>query len=306
MKFIRYVQIYIKKHLNKNFIRLICYYFQINILLAITFIFVGDSHVNADYKPNEKTKVFVEQIKKMIEVDAKNEKNKKLAIVEWFYAFEKTKNNTKLSNKADYIIQNIQNYLREKIKTAKQNVKDKEREKKFFDKYSAKITTQNKEVTDLCYKKFKVVDDFARAFEMPTPLILWTRKMETSCRLSYYKNGPFQIISYNYKNYSPTINNFIQHLYDYEKFIKSKFDRYKRVNNNDNAIKLSYNKRSYNDLIKYAALYNWLQDGRIKSPIYPSQEKYFFGNYSNDFVSKKDWLFVVFLKILRKKNEFSW
>lgn len=138
------------------------------------------------------------------------------------------------------------------------------------------------------------------AYDFPTPLTLAIRYRESSCGFYLPKNGdgPFQIVSKDYG--SGPINRplFEQTVRDFLEFSKKKIERY-NSKNPDTPILLSYKDYTYQDLYKFAGLYNGLSGGMVYGDIAPAVPKYFFERMPGVFEKgKKNGLFPQFLRVL--------
>lgn len=94
----------------------------------------------------------------------------------------------------------------------------------------------------LCQEHRVLMNDMAWAENMPLPLLIATREMESSCRFAYPANGdgPFQILS---KNTTGTMNEvlMVNEIQDRADFSRGKRDWYARANiASGHSIQLSY------------------------------------------------------------------
>lgn len=185
--------------------------------------------------------------------------------------------------------------------------------------YRPQAMTPDEPLSNLCKERYQLVDDRSFAFNLPTPLVLATLDMESSCRWYNPTNGDwvFQLIAKDYGTWSTiTTGQWIMMAYDYRDLVQGKNIWYHNANKlsptacdqkdmnltgQTAPICLSYTQMDIDSIIKYGALYNGLAGPTIIGDIQPGAPAYVYGKLSRD--ANKDGLIVRILKILRWTNE---
>ena len=188
--------------------------------------------------------------------------------------------------------------------TAKENTLSKKSD--LIKQYKENITLDKEFPNDKCFWRYNTIDNISFANDFPTALTIAVRYRESTC--SYYLpsngDGPFQIVSKDYWTWDIDETTFNQIIQDFIDFSKKKIDRYNEKNANEYPeIKLTYSDFDYNDLWKFAWLYNWLSWSTVYWEIWPATPKYFLEWYENFKDSGRFWLFPAFLKVLEREIE---
>lgn len=87
------------------------------------------------------------------------------------------------------------------------------------------------DLDELCQEHRMLMNDMAWAEDMPLPLLIATREMESSCRFAYPSNGdgPFQILSKNITGSMDRVS-MVNEIQDWADFSRNKRDWYARAN----------------------------------------------------------------------------
>jgi hypothetical protein len=246
-----------------------------NLLLIISFFVVGFLMLGKVSAQDDVTTKIFQQID--------TNSNPRESLVQWYYSIDDFY--TKIaqlsgSHKALPKIAAIRTSLRSKLDTAKTNDK-KNTMFGIVDMYRSGVTTKDIGLTALCKDRYQLVDDRSYAFNMPTPLVLATLDMESSC--GWYKptngDGVFQVISKDYGTGILTTGQWIMMMYDFSALISGKHAWYHTSNKlskddcttkntsltgTTSPICLSYTSMDLDSLIKHGALYNGLANAIIK------------------------------------------
>lgn len=245
------------------------------------------------------------------------------SLVQWYYSMDDfyakiaqlSKTHTSLPK-----IAAIRESLRLRLDKEKKN-EVKESMLSMVDTYRSGVTTKDSWLTTLCKDRYQLVDDWSYAFNMPTPLVLATLDMESSCW--WYKpingDGVFQLIAKEYGTGTLTTGQWIMMMYDFSSLVSWKHAWYHTANklskdscNSKNklltgqtaAICLTYTTMDLDSLIKHGALYNWLANATIKWDIQPAAPSYVYGHYTDTYSGAvKDGLIVRVLKVLKYMKE---
>lgn len=175
----------------------------------------------------------------------------------------------------------------------------------FINKYWWNILTARNSPTDLgrCFEQYPMVDHTSRALWLPPSFVMATWYVESSCRMNNPENGDglFQIVSNHYTPGQVDLAWLASQLYDFEIFIERKFDRY----NSRQPAPVAYGYNSYNidTLQSFAALYNGVSGPLSAYPLALVNPYYFYGNYNENYQSRRDWWVVFFMKILQMEND---
>jgi hypothetical protein len=171
---------------------------------------------------------------------------------------------------------------------------------RFIDTYWKNIQTAwDSPNLSACFKQYAIVDDYARQISVPPAFILATWYIESSCRMENPSNrdGLFQIINNDYEPGPITVADLASQLRDFWAFLQRKRQRY---NSKQPApIQISHNDFNMNTLQSFGALYNGLAGPLAAYPLGMGNPYYFYGNYNEDFISKRDGWVVTFMKILK-------
>jgi len=173
----------------------------------------------------------------------------------------------------------------------------------FYNKYAKNIISKNP-ISNLCLKKYDLIDKIAKKNNFPTELIIATWWMEHSCIFKNPSNWNwnFQIITRVYKPGKITDKQFEIQVQDFIDFSKNKwkfYERYKKLKSW--TIKLEYNNYDFISIKYHSAAYNGVFNHLENS-------KYINWNLNKNVVYKKDWITTRFLKILdwKIKNKKFW
>lgn len=176
----------------------------------------------------------------------------------------------------------------------------------FISQYSSGITFEEDFPKDRCFWRYNTIDNISFANDFPTALTIAVRYRESTCTYGLPSNGdwPFQIVSKDYWTGEINEKIFREIIQDFIDFAKKKIDRYNDKNEWEYpAINLTYTWFSYEDLWKFAGLYNGLSGSTIYGEIGPAIPKYFLEWYENFENSKRFWLFPAFIKVLERESE---
>ena len=159
------------------------------------------------------------------------------------------------------------------------------------------------ELSENCYWRYNTLDNLSYAYDFPTALTIAVWYRETSCGYYLPKNGdgPFQIVSKDYGNWEITKEIFEQTIKDFLEFSWNKINRY-NGKNPDTPIRLGYRYFTYEDLNKFAGLYNGLSGWTVYWDIWPANPKYFLEKMPWEYEKwKKNGLFLQFLKTIERE-----
>jgi hypothetical protein len=189
------------------------------------------------------------------------------------------------------------------------------------DIYRSGVTTSSVWLSNICKDRYQLVDDRSYAFNIPTPLVLATLDMESSCGRYKPSNGDgvFQLIAKDYGTWTLTTGHWIMMMYDFSALISGKHARYHTANklSKDDCSKkninltgttspicLTYTNMDLDSIIKHGALYNGLSWAIIKWDIQPAAASYVYGHYTDAYSGAvKDGLIVRILKVVQYMKE---
>jgi len=176
----------------------------------------------------------------------------------------------------------------------------------FISQYSSGITFDEEFPNDRCFWRYNTIDNISFANDFPTALTIAVWYRESTCTYGLPSNGdwPFQIVSKDYGTGEIDETTFRQIIQDFIDFSKKKINRYNEKNAGEyTGINLTYTWFSYEDLWKFAGLYNGLSGSTVYGEIGPAVPKYFLEWYENFENSKRFWLFPAFIKVLKRESE---
>jgi hypothetical protein len=206
--------------------------------------------------------------------------------------------------------------LRSKLDAAK-NAEKKDNILTMGDMYRSGVTTSTVWLSNICKDRYQLVDDRSYAFNIPTPLVLATLDMESSCGRYKPSNGDgvFQLIAKDYGTWTLTTGQWIMMIYDFSALIAGKHARYHTANKiskdgcttknmnltgTTSPICLTYTNMDLDSIIKHGALYNGLSWAIIKWDIQPAAASYVYGHYTDAYSGAvKDGLIVRILKVVK-------
>ncbi|MBQ7074587.1 hypothetical protein IJM86_06160 [bacterium] len=178
-----------------------------------------------------------------------------------------------------YLFANLRDYSYTQFANRKNVAKQSSRtaHQEFFDRYKENLLL-NGELDENCIGWYNSIDNWSYAYDFPTALTISIWWRESSCGYYLPKNGdgPFQIVSKDYGTGEITKEIFYDTIKDFLLFARSKIDRYNRNNDETRQITLSYTGATYEDLIRFSALYNGLDKGTVVGDVMPKSLKYFF------------------------------
>lgn len=245
------------------------------------------------------------------------------SLVQWYYSIDDFYSKVySISNthKALTKISSIRLELRNRLDFLKKNEK-KTDILSMFDNYRLNVTTKDVPLSNICKDRYQLVDDWSYAFNMPTPLVLATLDMESSCWWYKPTNGDwvFQLIAKDYGTGTLTTGQWIMMMYDFSSLVSWKHAWYHTANKlskNDCDIKnksltgttspicLTYTSMDLDSIIKHGALYNGLANATIKWNIQPWAPSYIYGRYTDAYSgSVKDGLITRVLKVVNYMKE---
>ncbi len=177
-------------------------------------------------------------------------------------------------------IASIRSSLRTKLDVAKTNEK-KDMMMNMLSTYRSGVTTKDSGLSSICKDRYQLVDDRSYAFNIPTPLVLATLDMESSCGWNKPANGDgvFQLIAKDYGTGTLTTGQWIMMMYDFSSLVSGKHARYHTANKlskddcttkninltgTTSPICLTYTSMDLDSIIKHGALYNGLANATIK------------------------------------------
>lgn len=209
-------------------------------------------------------------------------------------------NNEKLGNMS----KELRNYARNQFQIKKDEAKSQSEstKTKLVNKYNKNITLDIEYPEEKCTWRYNKIDNISFANDFPTALTIAVWYRESSC--GYYLpnngDGPFQIVSKDYWTGDIDEETFEKTIQDFIDFSKNKIKKYNDRNEWEyDPIELTYTKYNYNDLWKFAGLYNGLSGSTMIGEIWPANEKYFLEWYDDYENSKKYGLFAMFIKTLQ-------
>lgn len=204
-----------------------------------------------------------------------------------------------------YQLQHLRDFLLEKLESRKQIAKTTaiEFKKNFLNSYQGSGLTMADPLNTNCIGWYQTLDTLSFAYDFPTALTIAVWRKESSCGFYLPNNGdgPFQIVSKEYGTGNLDKAKFELIIKDFLEFSKKKIERY-NSKNADTPIQLSYWTVSYEDLYKFAALYNGLSGGKISGTIAPAAPRYFFEKMPGEFEQgKRNGLFLQFLRAIERE-----
>lgn len=207
--------------------------------------------------------------------------------------------------KTSYVITQIRDYALSKYNTRKDAAKAESLTLKesMLNTWQNSWLNQAEEFSENCYWRYNTLDNLSYAYDFPTALTIAVRYRETSCWYYLPKNWdwPFQIVNKDYWNWEITKEIFEQTIKDFLEFSWNKINRY-NWKNPDTPIRLWYKYFTYEDLYKFAWLYNWLSWWTVYWDIWPANPKYFLEKMPWEYEKwKKNGLFLQFLKAIERE-----
>ena len=205
----------------------------------------------------------------------------------------------------NYILTQLRDYSLSKFTTRKDAAKNESATLKqdLVKAYQSSWLDTAESLSENCYWWYNTLDNLSYAYDFPTALTIAIRYRETSCWYYLPTNGdwPFQIVSKNYGNWEITKEIFEQTIKDFLEFSWNKINRY-NGKNPDTSIRLGYRYFTYEDLYKFAGLYNGLSWWTVYWDIAPANEKYFLEKMPWKYESgKKNGLFLQFLRVIERE-----
>ena len=244
------------------------------------------------------------------------------SLVQWYYSVEDLYNRVKkISETHPQLarLEIVKTNLRKEIDTRK-NALTKTTINTFYANNQSYLSGTTG-LSSLCKNNYQIADDWSYAFDLPTPLVLATRDIESSCGRYHPSNGDgiFQLVAKEYGSSDNfTMWNWIVMMYDYVALVQSKIAWYHTSNSLSKdtcsskdtttlgqtaPICLSYTLLDLDSLVKYGALYNGLSGWVIKWNIQPANPNYVFGKFGSAYQSaSKDWIIMRVLKVLQYKQ----
>lgn len=243
--------------------------------------------------------------------------NPRESLVQWYYMVDDLHARVKsLSGSHAQLsrLAEVKNNLRAEIDNRKKAF-SQTKVQEFYKNYTGHLSG-TVPLSTMCKNQYEIVDDWSYALDLPTPLVLATWDIESSC--GWYKpsngDGVFQLVSKEYGSSSQmTKGEWIMMMYDYAQLLKDKMSRYHTANKLNVSscssksttatgqtapICLNYTSMDLDSIIKYGALYNGLSGGKIKGDIQPAAADYVYGKFgSGNQSAKKDGLLMRILKI---------
>lgn len=204
--------------------------------------------------------------------------------------------------KTAYYLEHLRDYLLTKLQARMSFAKNASKSDKteFLEQYQGSGLENADPIKENCYGWYNTLDMLSFAYDFPTALTIAVWYRESTCGYYLPRNGdgPFQIVSKDYGNGTITREIFETSIIDFLEFAKGKIARYNQ-RNPESPIQLSYGKINYQDLYKFAGLYNGLSGGTVYGDIGPAAPKYFFEKMPGEFENgKKNGLFLQFLRAL--------
>lgn len=204
--------------------------------------------------------------------------------------------------KTAYYLEHLRDFLLTKIQSRKATAKSESQDikKKFLADYQDSWLTNAETFSENCYGWYQTLDNLSFSYNFPTALTIAVWYRESNCGYYLPKNGdgPFQIVSKDYGNWPISKVIFETTIKDFLEFSKNKIERY-NGKNPATPINLSYQNINYQDLYKFAGLYNGLSGGTVYGAIWPSAPKYFFEKMPWEFENgKRNGLFLQTLRAL--------
>lgn len=207
--------------------------------------------------------------------------------------------------KLNYQLQHLRNFLQDKMEAKRDISKSASKSQKtqFLAQYQQTMEQYADPLHQNCYGRYHTLDTMSFAYDFPTVLTMAVWFREANCLVYRPKNGdgPFQIVSKDYgagKLDKPAFEVTIQ---DFLEFARKKIDRY-NSKNPTTPITLSYENLSYDDVYKFAALYNGLSGATVYGDIAPAAPKYFFEKMPGEFEKgKRNGLWLQTLRALERE-----
>lgn len=255
------------------------------------------------------------QILHAIDTDARPRE----AIVQWYYALDQLYTTVSTSSGTHPWLPKIQ-----QVKTTLRTILDSQKKQdskdkifQFFTSVWPQVTTPNTLLSADCKARYQLVDDRSYALNLPTPLVLATLDIESSCGRYKPSNGDgvFQLVAKDYGTGTLTTGQWIMMMYDFSALVSGKYSRYHNSNKlspTDCSTKnlsqtgqiapicLTYGSIDFDSLVKHSALYNGLSGAIIKWDIQPAAPVYLYGHYTDAYSgSIKDGLATRVLKAIQ-------
>lgn len=231
-------------------------------------------------------------------------------LTEWYYIIKETVDSSVNNNVATNRLQWLLLDLRNLIDTKKQSslLSKQTIENNFLSTYQSWLYYSWYIVSilpDACYTHYNMVDDIARAENIPMSLVMATWKMESGCGFYYPDNGdwPFQML---YKNitWTMTISKMVNEIQDFAAFTRNKWEWYNTSNVGSwLTIWMSYTGRDLTGVVMHWALYNGLSGASIKWYVQPANPNYVWWRYTEMYSgANKDGLLSNMLKVIRDRR----
>lgn len=207
--------------------------------------------------------------------------------------------------KTAYYLEHLRDFLLTKLQSRKATAKfeSEQVKKNFLSTYQGSWLSNAEALSENCYGRYQTLDNLSFSYDFPTALTIAVWYRESNCGYYLPKNGdgPFQIVSKDYGNGPITKTIFETTIKDFLAFSKKKIERY-NGKNPSTPINLSYQNLNYQDLYKFAGLYNGLSGGTIYGEIWPAAPKYFFEKMPGEFENgKRNGLFLQTLRALERE-----
>lgn len=204
--------------------------------------------------------------------------------------------------KTAYYLEHLRDFFLTKFLTRKDLAKSESSSLKsdFLSQYQGSGLEASEVLSQNCIGWYQTLDNLSFAYDFPTALTIAVRYRESWCGFYLPKNGdgPFQIVSKDYGNWTISKELFEKTIKDFLEFSKKKIDWY-NGKNPSTPITLSYKSVNYDDLLKFSGLYNGLSWWIVYGNILPAVPKYFFEKMPWEYEKgKRNWLFLQFLRVL--------
>lgn len=147
-------------------------------IFSLLCLFSFSIGVFALYEPKTGDRSFVVQVQDAVTADVTSDANPSFALVQWYYAFQEAAPYYAVGTKPRFVVDALLAFLQQNIDIQKQSVRDQLSVSVFFDTYWLFVNTQEKKLPDECFTYYKLIDDAARALNVPPALIIATWYIE--------------------------------------------------------------------------------------------------------------------------------
>lgn len=176
-----------------------------------------------------------------------------------------------------------------------------EHERAFYEQYRPLVLSDDTQILENCIIYYDQIDQIAREYDFPTPLIISTRYREHTCYFNNPNNGRgnFQITSHFYQPGEISWSDFEVQIVNFINFSRAKRAWYDNLLLRDDiSIDMTHDQYDLQSIRKHAILYNG-----IKAWTTPETNKYANQNFGEWEPEGKDGIVAMFLKVVKWEIE---